>query len=177
METKYKYTQKEKNFCNEYILNWNATQSYLKAYPNTKNENVAGSSAARMLLKPKIQSYIENIQKDLEKIAGISRLSVVLEFKKIAFSSIAHLHNTWVELHDFNNLTDDQKSCIESVDTKVVKRKTEEGLEIDVEQVKIKLYDKQKALENINKMLGYNEPDELVVDNRSVIILPSNDRD
>jgi hypothetical protein len=34
---------------------------------------------------------------------------------------------------------------------------------VDVEFVKIELYDKLKAIECLNKMLGYNEPDKVEV--------------
>ena len=36
-------------------------------------------------------------------------------------------------------------------------------VEVTVEWLKIKLYDKNKALENINKMLGFNSADKLEV--------------
>jgi len=32
------------------------------------------------------------------------------------------------------------------------------------EYVKIKLYDKSKAIESINKMLGYNEPERIALE-------------
>lgn len=151
-----KLSEKEKKFCSEYILDWNQTRSYRVAYPNTTNDNSAAASANKLLRKPKIEAYIKHIKRDLEKQAGISRLMVINEFKKIAFSSVAHLHNTWITRKEFEQLTDEQKDCIESIDVKVSKNE-ESGYE--TEQVKIKLYDKQKALDSINKMLGYNEPE------------------
>ena len=161
-------TQKQKKFCREYIYDWNATRSYLIAYPNTKNSNVAKSLASRMLTNDNVKEYITEIQKDLEKLAGISRMKVISEHMKMAFSSIAHLHNTWIERKEFESLTDEQKDCIAEIDTKI---RTEyeydpenqkEKKPIQVEYVKIKLYDKQKALDSISKMLGYDAPTELI---------------
>jgi phage terminase small subunit len=100
----------------------------------------------------------------LAETAGISRLMVLREHQKMAFSSIAHLHLTWIKRKDFEELTEDQKSCIAEIDTKI---KTEfefdpenpnEKNPITVEYVKIKLYDKQKALDSISKMLGFEAP-------------------
>jgi phage terminase small subunit len=156
-------TEKNKIFCREYILDWNATRSYLVAYPDVKDSKVATAAASRLLTNVNIQAYIEEIQKDLEKMAGISRLKVISEHMKLAFSSIAHLHNTWIKRKDFEELTEDQKACIAEIDTKI---KTEweydadekQKTPINVEYVRVKLYDKQKALDSISKMLGYDSP-------------------
>lgn len=160
-------TEKQKAFCREYIFDWNGTRAYKAAYPDVKSDDVAGAAASRLLGNVKITEYIEQIQKDLEKLAGLSRLKVINEFRKIGFSSIAHLHNTWMERKEFEDLTDEQRECIQEIETKVVKQKnytlSSPGDPVfdDLEYVKVKLYDKNKALENINKMLGYNEPDKL----------------
>ncbi len=154
-------TEKQKKFCREYIYDWNATRSYLAAYKDVKNDNVAAASASRLLRDVNIKAYIEQIQKNLEQTAGVSRMKVLQEHMKLAFSSIAHLHDTWIKRRDFEELTDDQKACIAEIDTKI---KTEyeynpdskEKDPISVEYVRIKLFDKQKALDAISKMLGYD---------------------
>lgn len=155
-------TERQKVFCREYIYDWNATRSYKVAYPDVKNDDTAAACSSRLLSNAKIQAYLESIQKDLEKEAGVSRKMVIREHMKLAFSSIAHLHNTWILRKEFEDLTDDQKACISEIDTKV---KTEYEYDPDdpknrkpigVEYVKIKLYDKQKALDSISKMLGYD---------------------
>lgn len=162
-----KLTEKQKIFCREYIYDWNGTRAYKVAYPGVKSAAVAQANSSRLLLNAIIQEYIEFIQKDLEKLSGISRLMVVNEFRKIGFSSIADLHNTWIERKDFEKLTSEQREAIQEIETKVVKQKNYEmsvaGNIVfdDVEYVKIRLFDKNKALENINKMLGYNAPDKL----------------
>jgi phage terminase small subunit len=155
-------TEKNKIFCREYIFDWNAARAYRIAYPNISEDN-ARIAACKLLTNINIQEYITEIQKDLEKLAGISRLKVISEHMKIAYSSIAHLHNTWIERKDFELLTNEQKDCIAEIDTKIQhKTQTEfsEGdfipIDYTVEYVKIKLYDKQKSLDAINKMLGYD---------------------
>lgn len=156
-------TMKEKTFCREYIYDWNATRSYIAAYPTIKNANTAGVLAHRTLRKAKIQKYIEEIQANLEKTAGISRMKILNEHMKLAFSSIADMHNTWIKRKDFEQLTNDQRACIAEIDTKVKTEyeydpETKEKEPISVEYVRIKLYDKQKALDSISKMLGYDAP-------------------
>ena len=87
----------------------------------------------------------------------------------MAFSSIADMQNTWIERKDFDKLSSAQKSSIKSISTKVMKKNigTKDNPElIDVEFVKIELYDKIKAIECLNKMLGYNEPERVDVEVR-----------
>jgi phage terminase small subunit len=157
-------TMKQRIFCQEYIFDWNATRAYRTAYVSATNDNSAAASASALLRNPKIQKYVSDIQDDLEKTCGLSKAKILFEHKKLAFSSIASLHNTWISRKEFETLTDDQKACISEIDTKI---KTEfeydpdnpkEKKPVEVEYVKIKLYDKQKALDSITKMLGYEAP-------------------
>gem|GEM_PF-347563 len=150
-------TERNKIFCREYIYDWNGSRSYKVAYPDITDET-ARVNASRLLTDANIKAYIELIQKDLEKLAGISRMKVISEHMKMAFSSIAHLHNTWRERKDFEELTEDQKSCIAEISTQIKVGRNVSGELTENEYVKIKLYDKQKALDSICKMLGYEAP-------------------
>lgn len=161
-------TQKQKLFCEFYLSGfgdtkaYNQTQSYLKVYDCSYETAMANSS--KLLSETKIQEYIEELQKDLSKASGISRLRVLREWENIAFSSMAHLHNSWMDRKEFETLTEEQKACISEIKTKV----SEFGSE-----VLIKLYSKEKALENISKMLGFNEPEK--IENKTTIV--SNTKD
>jgi phage terminase small subunit len=153
-------TDKQEKFCYEYCFDLNATQAAIRA---GYSENTARSIASTLLTKVNIQEKIKKMQDNLAETAGLSRLKVISEHMKIAFSSIANLHNTWIDRKDFELLTEDQKACIAEIDTKIRTEyeydpKTEGKKPIQVEYVKIKLYDKQKALDSISKMLGYDAP-------------------
>jgi len=149
-------TDKQRRFCQEYVYDWNGVRAYQEAYPSCSYD-AARANANRLLTKANIKAYIEEVQKDLEKQCGISRQMVLEEYMKIAFNSIAHLHNTWIDRKELEALTDHQKACISEIDTKIMKRVVDEEV-MAVEQIKIKLYDKNRALENICKMLGYDAP-------------------
>lgn len=152
-------SDKQKIFCQEYVFDWNASRAALVAGYSKKTYKQIGHEN---LKNPKVKAYIEEIQKDLAKLAGISALQNLTELKKIAFSSIAHLHNTWIELKDFEALTEEQKCAIESIDTKTEKRTItiNDSTDVDIETVyvKLKLHSKTKALEMINSMMGWNAP-------------------
>ena len=153
-----KLTAKQERFCYEYCIDFNATQAAIRAGFSEKTANRIGSENLSKLV---IQNKISTLQADLAKTSGISALRVLKEHEKIAFSSIAHLHNTWIERKDFELLTDEQKTCIKSITTKIQKKNigtNDEPEIVDVEFVKVELYDKQKSLEAINKMLGFDAP-------------------
>lgn len=152
--------QEHKIFAQNYIYDWNASRSYKVAYPGVTDET-ARVNGCKLLTNANIQAYISEIQKDLEKIAGISRLRIAQEHLNIINTSIGHLHNTWIERKEFDKLTDTQKSCIAQIETQTrVEMKYDPILEdqvpIQVDFVKLKLYDKQKAFDSLAKMFGYD---------------------
>jgi phage terminase small subunit len=155
-------SEKQRIFCREYILDWNATRAAKSA---GYSEDTAYAIGAENLRKPKIQAYIAEIQKDLEKVAGISRLRIINEHLNIVNTSIAHLHNTWITRKEFENLTDGQKSAIAelSYQTRIEKdySTNPDGDIVQVDYVKIKLYDRQKSMDSLSKMLGYNEAEKV----------------
>ena len=58
-QVRYTMTDKQKRFCDEYIIDLNATRAYKAAYPNIKNDNVAKSAGNRLLTNVDIKAYIE----------------------------------------------------------------------------------------------------------------------
>lgn len=172
MEEMAKLTDKQEKFCYEYVLHLNAAKAAINA---GYSENSAKEIGCENLTKPNIQARIRYMQDNLAETAQLSALRVLKEHEKIAYSSIAHMHQTWIERKDFEELTDDQKACIKSISTKILKKNigTKEDPEIvDVEYVRIELYDKQKALDAINQMLGYNAPTKSEVLSNMTISTP-----
>lgn len=160
-ELREKLTEKERKFCHFYIRHWNGSKAAREA---GYSQNSCAEIAYENLRKPHIKQYIDIIKTDIEKEVGLSKIRVVEEQMKIAFSSVGYLHNSWIERTDFEKLTQEQKGCIETIKTKVIKKnigtKKKPKL-VDVEYIEIKLYDKTKALEAIARMMGYNEPDKI----------------
>ena len=154
-------TGKQKRFCEEYIFDFNGTRAATVA---GYSQNTSAEIASENLTKPNIQAYIKELQSNLEKTSGISRLKVLREHEKLAFSSIAHLHNTWIERKEFDKLTDEQKAGIAEISTQtrqVTEWQGETPVPVTVEFVKVKLYDKQKSLDSISRMLGFEAPEKI----------------
>lgn len=71
-----------KVFAHEYVIDWNGTRAYMVAYPKS-TENSAGANAVRLIGTDRIAAYIDEIQEDLAKLAGISALSNINHLKEI----------------------------------------------------------------------------------------------
>lgn len=64
-------TDNQRKFCDEYLIDCNATRAYKAAYPRIKNDNVAMSGASRLLRNVKVKAYIDEQLKKIssEKVA------------------------------------------------------------------------------------------------------------
>lgn len=153
MEEKEEYdfdnlTDKQKRFCEEYVIDWNGTRA---AIASGYSKKTAKEIASENLTKPNIKAYIDYIQQDLSKLAGISALKNVLELKKIAFTNLTDFKKGWMTEREFEELTEDQKAALSEI--QYTDRMTKAGSE---KIVKFKVHDKMRALELLNKMLGYD---------------------
>ncbi len=61
-----KLTVKQQSFADFYIELGNATEAYLKAYPNVKKEATARAAGSRMLTNVSVKSYIDNRMEELK---------------------------------------------------------------------------------------------------------------
>ena len=66
-------TQKQINFCNEYVKTGSPLDAYISAY-NTENRNVASVEANRLLNKGEIQKYIDDLMKPITYDAQINKI-------------------------------------------------------------------------------------------------------
>jgi phage terminase small subunit len=152
-----KLTPKQEQFCYEYLANgFNATKAAIKAGYAKKTAYAIG---AENLKKPQIKARIQEMKDNLAETAGITALMIAKEHQKIAFSSHAKLRDGWMKLKDFEELDEDIKDCIQEVTTKRVKKHVQKGQPPEEETyVRVKTYDKQKSLEALATMLGFNAP-------------------
>jgi len=157
MDDPKKLTPKEEKFCFEYCIDLNATQEAIRAGYSQKTARTIGS---RLLTKVDISLRITKMKTNLAETAGITALRILREHAKIAFSSIGSIHDTWYDKKDFENLPEDIKGCISEIETKTrieyMASASKKKIPTKVEMIRVKLYDKQKALDAITAMLGFN---------------------
>lgn len=167
-------TDRQKRFCEEYVIDWNASRAAREA---GYSEKTSGEQGYQLLQKPLIQAHIEEITKDLQRLAGVSALRNILELKNIAYSNISDVHDSWITLKDWETLPKHIKASIYSIKHSTRTVKDEEGNPVSIETVEIKMHDKRQAIEALNKMLGYNEPEKVQqMGSVQVIQVPDNGR-
>lgn len=147
-------TDAQKRFCNEYLIDLNATRAYKVAYPNCKKDETAKSAGSRLLTNVNVQNYISEKMKEREKRTEVTQDMVIKELAKIAFLDIRKLYTENGQLKNVADIDDDTAGAISSLET----LEEYEGYGDEREKIgdtqKVKLLDKTKALELLGRHLG-----------------------
>ncbi len=147
-------TDAQKRFCDEYLIDLNATRAYKVAYPRCKKDETANAASSRMLRNVKVQEYISEKQKEIEKRTEVTQDMVIKELAKIAFLDIRKLYTENGQLKNVADIDSDTAGAISSLET----LEEYEGYGDDREKIgdtqKVRLLDKTKALELLGKHLG-----------------------
>lgn len=160
-----KLTDKQERFCQEYLVDLNATQAAIRA---GYSEKTASAQGTRLLGNVKVQSKIQELKQERQKRVEVTQDRIIEELSYIAFAKASDyarvvekelqievdgkmipvydqdgkpvLYRT-VEPRLTDELTEEQKRAI------AVIKKGRDGFEI-------KPYDKERALEALGKHLG-----------------------
>ncbi len=140
-----KLTAKQKRFCNEYLIDLNATQAAIRAGYSVYSAKVIG---CENLTKPNVKSYLDRRMAKREIRTEISQDKVLNELAKIGFANIddyvvvdSSSGYDKVIIKDTKDIPNDKISAISSI------KQGANGVEV-------KLHDKVRALENIGRHLG-----------------------
>jgi len=150
-----KLTERQKKFCEEYIVDFNATQSAIRSGYSKKTANRIGTENLSKLV---IQEYVSELIKDREERTQITADMVVKELAKIAFHDIRRLYDENGNMIQVSDLDDETASVVSSFKSR--KEKTGQGQE-DYDIIdEYKRFDKLKSLELLGKHLGMFEKDK-----------------
>lgn len=149
-------TDKQRRFCEEYLIDLNATQAAIRA---GYSEDTAGSIGWENLKKPEIQEYISRLQKKLSNKLEIKQERVLKEFARIAFADIRKYYDENGQLLSPDKLDDDAAAALAGIEVfeefEVIKgNKKKIG-----DTRKIKIWNKLQALDSLAKHLGLFEED------------------
>jgi hypothetical protein len=75
-------TPSQIRFCQEYLVDLNQTQAYLRAYPEAKPAS-AKVQAARLLTKPNVKAEVSRLQLEREERTQFTADSVLLALKRV----------------------------------------------------------------------------------------------
>lgn len=152
-------TRNQKVFCDEYLIDLNATRAYKVAYKNVTKNETAAVNGSRLLRNAKVKAYIDKKMKEREERTEITQDKVLKELAKIGFADLRDYleyktAKTVVEYEDGEPIID-YRPIIDLIDSEEVDMSAIQEVSVsDKGTFKFKLYDKQKALELMGRHLG-----------------------
>jgi phage terminase small subunit len=147
-------TKARKNFVNFYIEQdfQNATGAYQRAYPKASEES-ARRNASRLLTNADIQEYMSAVLAEIIQRERLPLERRILDYwlKRAFYDPAEIIDSKGALLHPLEELSRQRLSaCIEGIETRI----NAQG----VETVKIKLADRDKALEMLQQYIQMIKP-------------------
>lgn len=147
-------SDKQKRFCDEYLIDLNATQAAIRA---GYKEKYAHTNANKLLQNTTIQKYISERKIDRVERTEITQDMVLRELAVIAFSNATD----YAKVVEKEGITDQGKpityKTVELVPTEGLTEEQKKALAVIKEGkygLEVKPYDKVRALELLGKHLG-----------------------
>lgn len=153
MKKEKQLTQKQENFCLQYVLLGNASAAYRIAYDtsNMKPETV-NNSAYKLLQNGDVAARIEEIKTETEKTLGLSKTRIINELIRVYERC---LEPQPVMVWDWVEYEDPKTGKMKRRKDLVQKRNEDDEL--------VWMFDSggaNSALEKIIKAMGYNAPEK-----------------
>lgn len=151
-----KLTAKQEAFCNEYLIDLNASAAARRA---GYSEETAGAIGWENLQKPEIQDRLTELRKKLDKDNDGLIQQVIDELKKVGFSNIQDFIESGNSIKDLTQVDTGKAAAVASIKKSVTTFGDGEGNEGEKTVVEFKLWDKLSALEKLGRHLGIFEAD------------------
>lgn len=164
-------TDKQERFCNEYLIDLNATQAAIRS---GYSELTARTIGSENLTKLDIQERISELQKEISERNKITIDECVSTLAKMARFDISDLYNEDGTLKPIHEIDKDARLSIESIES--------DEIIIDQKKIgnsnKIKTSNRRANIIELMKHLGGYEKDNKQKDANNVVIfnIPDNGR-
>jgi len=139
--------KKQQAFCDEYIIDFNATQAAIRA---GYSEKTAYSIGSENLTKPEIQEGIQRCMQERSKRTEVTQDRVLLEIARLAFNDPRKAFDEFGNLLPIQEWPDEVAAAISAI--KITELKTDDGTRSVLKEVKF--WDKGKQIELAGKHLG-----------------------
>ena len=148
-----KLTLKQRRFCEEYLVDLNATQAAIRAGYSPKSAYAIGRENLR---KPYIATEISERFEARSERTGVTADHVIEELSKLAFSNMLDyisVQDNGTAFVDLSALDRDQAAAIQEVITEEYSEGRDEDA-VPVRKIKFKLADKKGALDLLGRHFG-----------------------
>lgn len=159
------FTDKQKLFADEYLIDLNATRAYKAVYKNCKSDEAAKAAGSRLLTNVNVAEYIDQRMKDRSKRTEITQDFVLNELFAIAKSKGSDYAQVVDEpiIQNGRYVTDPDTGKIKTFRTVEVvptnqlpedKQKAIAGIKEGKYGIEVSTCDKVRALELLGRHLG-----------------------
>ena len=147
----------EEVFCLEYLKHFNKTKAYQKARPEV-SYNTASSEGSKTYGKPKIQKRLGELKQARNEQLFIQAADIDEQWARQAFADVSDFvefgTETQAVLDDDGNLQEVIKNYVRFRNADEVDGSLIQEVKMGRDGPVIKLYDKQKAMQELQKRLG-----------------------
>jgi hypothetical protein len=150
-------TPKQQKFCDEYLIDLNATRAALRA-----GYSASTALSGALMRIPKIAAYLQQRKETASREAQITHQMVLAELGKIAFSNMANYYHQDGTMKGVHELTADEAAALWCL-------KATEGE--NGQSTFIRLNNKLSALEKIARHLGFYHIEEAEEPEREYVII------
>lgn len=164
--TKSALEPRQQRFVDEYLVDLNGTQAYMRAEPGT-TEKSARTLACRMLAKVNVQEKIATERAKTAARLGLTRERALAEYAKLAFFDMRQAYHESGALKLPHELDEVTAAAIAGYETVEMDGGGKDAPPLQVR--KVKWADKRAALDSIMKAQGWNKSDVGTADNPLVI--------
>ena len=141
-----KLTPKQKAFCEEYIIDFNGTQSAIRAGYSKKTAN---EIASQNLTKLNIQEYTQELIAKRSERTEITADRVLAEIAKLAFFNMADVINADGNTKPLQDWSRDELAALQEI----TESKIESKEDAVITTLKTKISDKKASLELLGRHL------------------------
>ncbi|WP_320052797.1 terminase small subunit [uncultured Acetobacteroides sp.] len=162
---------KQRRFCEEYLIDLNATQAAIRA---GYSERTAGSIGQENLKKPEIKTFIKNLREEVRERNRIKLDELIQTLAAIVRLDPVDLFNDNGTIKNLSDMPEAARKCI--TELKLMEISSVDG---PIGMMKtIKLTSKLEAIEKLMKHLGGYEKDneQRKPEIGTVVVLPYNER-
>lgn len=151
-------TQKQEAFCLAYIETGNASEAYRRAYPVSKKwkDQAVHVNASKMLADAKVALRVDELRASIASATVVSEVRVIEEAARIGLFDPAGLLASDGSLLPILEMAPEVRAAIASIE--FIELTANDGT-VTSRVKKVKIWDKNSALEKIMRHLGSFEKD------------------
>lgn len=166
-----KLTEKQQRFCDQYLIDLNATQAAIRAGYSAKTACKIGH---KILLLPHVQGYLSGKRQEIQEKTNITLERTLQEIARLAFLKPKNFYREdGITLKPVCELDDDTAACLTGMEIEdILEGRGQNKVKVGT-LVKIKYTEKAKALDMLMRHLGGYETDNK--QKEAAVVVPLND--